>query len=82
MCNPTFKIALESGSDYSDTGMTQIWHIADYAHLKQIGLPSPYGGILIECYDGDDYVCTTEDLMKFMEENDIHPSWMEKETAP
>lgn len=79
MCNPTFKIALESGTDYSDTAMTQIWHIAEYANLKRLGLPAIHGGIRIECYGQDDMVCTEDDLMSFMKENDIHPSWMKEE---
>ena len=81
MCNPTFKIALESGTDFSDTAMMHIWHIAEYANLKRLGLPSPYGGIRIENYGDEDSVCLTEDLLAFMEENDIHPDWMKEEGA-
>ena len=81
MCNPTFKIALESGTDFTDTAMMHVWHIAEYANLKRLGLPSPYGGIRIENYGEEDSVCLTEDLLAFMEENDIHPSWMAKDGA-
>lgn len=78
MCNPAFKVALESGSDFSDTSMMHIWHIAEYANAKRLGLPSIYGGIRIENYGDEDKVCLEEDLMTFMEENDIHPSWMKE----
>lgn len=78
MCNPTFRIALEEGSDYSDTSMMHIWHIAEYARMKRLGLPSVYGGIRIENYGYDDSVCLEEDLIMFMKENDIHPKWMKE----
>lgn len=78
MCNPTFKIALEGGSDYFDTGMMHIWHIAEYAFIKRMGLPSPYGGIRIENYGEEDSVCLEKDLIAFMKENDINPEWMKE----
>ena len=77
MCNPTFRIALECGNDYSDIGMTEIWHIADYVRMKRMGLPTP--GIKIEkVLTDEDWVCDEETLKSFMEENDIHPIWMEE----
>lgn len=81
MCNPTFKIALESGTDFSDTAMMHIWRIAEYVNFKRLGLPSPYGGIRIENYGEEDTVCLTEDLLAFMDKNDIHPSWMAEDGA-
>ena len=74
MVNPTFKIALETGTDYSDTGMMHIWHIAEYVFLRRMDLPVE--GIRIENYMNEDTMCYNEDLEAFMEENDIHPEWM------
>ena len=76
MCNPTFKVALESGSDFAFTNMSEIWHISDYVRLKRLGLPTP--GIYVTSYEGDTWLVTSADLKKFMRENDIHPSWMEE----
>lgn len=75
MVNPTFKIALETGTDYSDTGMMHVWHISDYVRLRRMGLPVE--GIEIENYMDENTMCYNEDLEAFMEENDIHPEWME-----
>ena len=76
MCNPTFKVALESGSDFSDTAMTTIWHISDYVRAKKLKLPAP--GIYVTSWNGDTWIITEEDLKNFMEENDIHPKWLDE----
>ena len=79
MCNPTFKIALESGTDFSDTAMMHIWHIEDYVRMKRYGLPTI--GVLIENYGDEDEWCLEEDLVAFMKENNIHPDWMKEATS-
>ena len=76
MVNPTFKVALETGTDYSDTAMLHIWHIEEFAKLMRYGLPA--FGIRIENYDGEDEWCLKSDLIQFMKENDIHPDWMKE----
>ena len=77
MCNPTFKVALESGSDFGDTSMSKIWHISDYVFLKKRGLPAP--GIYVTDYINDEeWIIKEKDLMDFIKENDIHPKWMKE----
>ena len=76
MCNPDFKIALEGGCDFSDVGMNEIWHISDYVRLKRFGLPTE--GIEIEHNGICDSILPEDELIDFMEKNDIHPRWMEE----
>lgn len=78
MCNPAFRIALETGADFSDYGMTIVYRISDYVFLKRMGLPAP--GIVVEdALDPEGgWLVTEEDLMAFMQENDISPDWMKE----
>ena len=77
MCNPGFKIALETGTDFSDHGITKIWHISEYVFLKKLGLPS--SGIRVtDEINNEEWIIEEDELKNFIKENDIHPNWMEE----
>lgn len=75
-----FNIALESGSDYASTDMSQVFYIGEYAAAKRMGLPTMNSGIRVheDGYWGD-WIWTEEEILEYVKENDLHPNWMEND---
>jgi len=74
------KTAIECGADYAEgAGMETVWHIAEYAEKKRLGLP--VDGLYIEGLR-EDVLVTDEDFAVWCAKNDIHPKWIAKKLTP